>query len=250
MSTKKYNPKFRLFAGPNGSGKSTLINEIKSQVNIGYFINADVIENDLRKNNLLQTLDYLPEPVYQSDWKDYCEKYKDDPFLSRLTPHLIQISADGSQLIYNAEINSYLASFIAAFLRDKLASTKQGFSFETVMSHQSKVDFMDKMRSKGYKTYLYFICTIDPQINVERVLKRVIKGGHNVDNKKIVDRYYRSLSLLELAFKSADRAYVIDSTSLKNSIILEKKYDELIFHNDNVPQWVEKYLLNSLSGKG
>lgn len=249
MNTKDKQPKFRLFAGPNGSGKSTLIDEINSQFNIGYFINADVIEGDLRKNNFLEISSYLPETVAQNDWINYCEKYKDDPFLNKFSSNQIEISSNGKELICHGGINSYQASFIAGFFRDKLASTEHSFSFETVMSHQSKIDFLKKIKAKGYKTYLYFICTMDPQINVERVMKRVRKGGHDVDNQKIIDRYYKSLALLKSAFTIADRAYVIDSTSFKNSLILEKKDNQLIFHNQNAPEWVIKYLLKFLANK-
>ncbi|MGM0582200.1 MAG: zeta toxin family protein [Bacteroidota bacterium] len=249
MSIKDNIPRFRLFAGPNGSGKSTLIEEIQSQFSIGYFINADVIEEDLKKNNFLNISSYLSETTAHSDWINYCQKHKEDPFLSKFHSNHIEISSDGKQLICTGEINSYAASFIASFFRNILASNRQSFSFETVMSHRSKIDFLEKMKLKGYKTYLYFICTMDPQINVERVLKRVKKGGHNVDNQKIIDRYYKSLSHLNLAFKISDRAYVIDSTSLKNSIILEKKDDKLIFHNKSAPEWVMEYLLKFLTNK-
>ena len=75
------------------------------------------------------------------------------------------------------------------------------------------------------------------------------KGGHNVDNQKIIDRYYKSLALLKSAFSIADRAYVIDSTSFKNSVILEKKDMQLIFHNKNAPEWVVEYLLQYLAKK-
>jgi predicted ABC-type ATPase len=249
LSIKDNQPKFRLFAGPNGSGKSTLIEEINSQFSIGYFINADVIEVDLRKNNSLEISTYLPKSVTQNDWINYCNKHKNDPFLSKFSSNQIEISADGKQLNCIGSINSYAASFIASFFRNQLASDAHSFSFETVMSHQSKIDFLKMMKEKGYKTYLYFICTMDPQINVERVLKRVKKGGHNVDNQKIIDRYYKSLALLRSAFKIADRAYVIDSTSFKNSVILEKKDNQLIFHNKNAPEWVVEYLLKYLANK-
>ena len=60
-------------------------------------------------------------------------------------------------------------------------SGKSTFSFETVMSHHSKVSFLKEVKQAGFKTYLYFICTQDPEINQKRVLNRVSKGGHSVD---------------------------------------------------------------------
>ena len=42
--------RLRLFAGPNGSGKTTIINKIPDNINLGFLINADDIEAELRKN--------------------------------------------------------------------------------------------------------------------------------------------------------------------------------------------------------
>lgn len=37
--------RLRVFAGPNGSGKSSLLERIPKEVPLGYYINADKIEN-------------------------------------------------------------------------------------------------------------------------------------------------------------------------------------------------------------
>ena len=59
------------------------------------------------------------------------------------------------------------------------------FSFETVMSHPSKIKELKKAKEKGYRIYLYFVCTDDAEINVNRVANRIEKGGHPVDVYKI-----------------------------------------------------------------
>ena len=43
----------RVFAGPNGSGKTTIFKGIlnESKVNLGIYVNADEIEETLRKNS-------------------------------------------------------------------------------------------------------------------------------------------------------------------------------------------------------
>lgn len=46
---------------------------------------------------------------------------------------------------------------------------------------------------KGFKSYLYFICTKDLGINKQRVKNRISEGGHAVSDQKIEQRYYRSL---------------------------------------------------------
>jgi predicted ABC-type ATPase len=115
------------------------------------------------------------------------------------------------------------------------------------MSHPSKVDFLSKAKKKGYKIYLYFICTRDPKINEQRVRNRVRLGGHQVSQERIVKRYYSSLSLLKEAFLIADRSFVIDSSTDKRNLILEKKSDRVIFHSSEIPGWVDKYLLDLIT---
>ena len=64
----------------------------------------------------------------------------------------------------------------------------------------------------GYRTYLYYIATDDPAINVARVQARVHLGGHGVPEEKIVSRYARSLDLLLPAVKQTNRAYLFDNS--------------------------------------
>ena len=48
-------------------------------------------------------------------------------------------------------------------------------------------------------SYLYYIATSDPYINISRVKNRVILKGHDVPEDKITNRYYRSLGFLKEA---------------------------------------------------
>lgn len=51
------------------------------------------------------------------------------------------------------------------------------YSFESVMSHPSKLNEIRQAKALSYKTYLYFDCLQDADINVSMVLNRVKKGG-------------------------------------------------------------------------
>ncbi|UYQ93862.1 hypothetical protein MKQ68_01975 [Chitinophaga horti] len=54
------------------------------------------------------------------------------------------------------------------------------FSFETVMSHASKLQVFKDAKAAGYRTYLYFVGTVSVDININRVAEPVKKGGHPV----------------------------------------------------------------------
>lgn len=80
------------------------------------------------------------------------------------------------------------------------------------MSSPDKVTLLEQARRLGFRTYLYFIATDDPEINVSRVHNRVRMGGHPVPEDKIISRYARSLDLMMAVVRHANRAYIFDNS--------------------------------------
>ena len=98
--------------------------------------------------------------------------------------------------------------------RRMMLEKRQSYSFETVMSHPSKIAEMEEARSLGYDVVLFFIGVDDPQINLGRVAQRVARGGHDVPADKIVARYRRTMELLPAAACAAHRTMVYDNSEL------------------------------------
>ena len=96
-------------------------------------------------------------------------------------------------------------------LREDCLTARADFSFETVMSHASKIEFMEKAATAGYKLVFYFVATQSPELNILRVGNRVALGGHDVPADRIVARYHRTLALLPSALKIADEAALFDN---------------------------------------
>jgi predicted ABC-type ATPase len=242
MSSKLTNKKLRVFAGPNGSGKSTLINEIRSQFNIGLYVNADDILASFQSKSYFDYSFILKDKIIQAEWNEFVIRQKRPNSIS-----LTKLRISDYFMLSEAQLNGYDASIIADFFRERLLISDYNFSFETVMSHFSKIDFMRKARANGFKVYYYFICTSDPDINLNRVANRIKQGGHAVDPEKIVSRYFRCLQLLSNAFLVADRAFVIDTTYGFSEVIVEKNGIDVKVLKAEVPQWVEEYLLKNLN---
>lgn len=238
------NKKLRMFAGPNGSGKSTLITQIGEEFHLGFKINADEIKKLLDTQSYFNCNIFYPYVLTQKDWESFLNNNKFDERNSKNLKTYIVIREN--IFVSKKAINSYEAALIAGFFRSKLLQGSKTFSFETVMSHNSKIEFLRDAKNAGFKTYLYFICTQDPEINKQRVLNRVVKGGHNVDPEKIENRYYRSLNLLIEAFHVVDRAFILDSSNQNRNIVLEKKSNSIIIHDEKIPEWVGEYLLDKL----
>jgi predicted ABC-type ATPase len=105
------------------------------------------------------------------------------------------------------------AQALADLQRDSCLTSRVNFSFETVMSHPSKIEFMSRARDAGYEVRLLFVCTSDPEINTVRVRQRVYFGGHDVPEDRIRARYQRTLELLSRAAALTHRTVLFDNTA-------------------------------------
>jgi len=151
-------------------------------------------------------------------------------------------------LIISKQTHSYEASMITSFLRKHLLENKISYSFESVMSHPSKLDEIKYAKELGYKTYLYFVCLQDSDINVSRVLNRVQKGGHDVDPERVKRRYVETLNNLLQVLFFVDRAFLFDNSTNEMELIAEVSNSqiEILVSQDKVPNWFIQYVVNKL----
>lgn len=128
---------------------------------------------------------------------------------------------------------------------------KASFTFETVMSHPGKVMLLKRAQTAGYRTYLYYVATDDPQINISRVQNRVTLGGHPVPEDKITSRYYKSLELLIEAVRHTNRAYIFDNSTnnadSKHTWLAEITDGRMLeLKTDRIPAWFKKAVLDKI----
>lgn len=239
--------RMRVFAGPNGSGKSTMINQIAKQYDVGVYINPDLIEAELKAKGDVFLGNFKVSNVTVEELDNFItvhsilNKAKSEGF----TIDLKYDPETDSIVNLNKLRPSYEAALIADFLRSKLITQGEKLSFESVMSHESKLDIFDFAREHGYKVYLYFICTESPEINKGRVKLRVLEGGHDVDEGRIESRYYKTLKLLKQAVLRTYRAFLWDNSGKEQELILEAfNGTEIRMISENqTPRWREEYLL-------
>lgn len=199
-----------MFAGPNGSGKSTLETILPRKL-LGVYLNPDEIENEMKRSGGIDLRRYAVA-FTEAGVKEF---FRESSFLKqqgmeRVADSLVK---SGDRLCFeSATVNSYVASVTVDFLRQRLIESRASFTFETVMSHPGKVAFFREAQRLGYRTYLYFVATEDPAINVSRVRSRVARGGHDVPEDRIVKRYYASLDLVMEAIRCSNRAYIFDNS--------------------------------------
>jgi predicted ABC-type ATPase len=234
-----------MFAGPNGSGKTTVQRKIARQFPshfLGVLVNPDDLEATIDRNGRLD----LRQFRVRANDQEVRDAFTSSQFLKRhqLADAAAALRCDGRMIDFaGLAMNSYYASVLADFLRRKLLAASIPFSFETVMSEPGKVDLLREAQSLGFRTYLYYVATEDPEINISRVELRVAQGGHDVPKEKIVSRYYRSLGLLRDAIRHTDRAYFFDTSEPKSLFVAESasgKRPKL--GCDPMPNWFKTYV--------
>ncbi len=253
----------RVFAGPNGSGKSSIIKSILNTkvgrgrtLDFGVYVNADDIASNLKKRGI-----NLEKYKISATENDLYEIANDSGLISKDFPldrmkecvilenNHIKIDTIASRRKDDKPYDR-IAQILADYLRKKLLSKGEKFSFETVFSHESKVEFIKKAKEEGYKVYLYFVSTESPEINVYRVkVVRVGKRGHDVDEKKIRDRYYRSMELMFDGAQYCYQSYFFDNSANGGPHTMfahfkvdkngNKFWDEI--DQETVPIWFRKY---------
>lgn len=234
-------PRMRMFAGPNGSGKSTIKDMLPPEW-LGVCVNADEMEKAIRSDGYLNLLEF----EVSADAGELQAFLQASTLLAKagLLPQAQQLTMGDGRVVFGAvAVNSYWASVLADFIRHKLLGAKVSFTFETVMSSPDKVEFLRKAQQAGYRTYLYFVATQDPEINVARVQYRVETGGHPVAEDKIRSRYVRSLELLPQAVSYANRAYIFDNSGAERVWVAEVTDGlEIEMKTDEMPAWFKTAL--------
>jgi len=230
-----------MFAGPNGSGKSTIKSVVPPGL-LGIYLNPDEIQKEIEASGYLDVSAYQVEARQDEILRFFRESVLlMNAGLAGEVEHLRFV--DGRIVFEKVAVNAYFASVATDFLRRKLLAKGMSFSFETVMSSIDKVQLLEMAQKLGYRTYLYYIATEDPAINLARVKARVSLGGHDVPENKIISRYGRSLDLLLEAVKRTNRAYLFDNSRhggehLWVAEITEGR--ELVLKCDPMPLWFQK----------
>ncbi|MCZ8169185.1 AAA family ATPase [Flavobacterium sp.] len=235
----------RVFAGPNGSGKTTIVKNLMSEVPFGIYVNADDIEKIMHQTKVL-LFDSYNLKVQQEELQTFFRNSTFAP-VKRNEPNLWEkLTVKDNLLHTTAEIDSYLAADIAEFIRQRLLHDGQSFTYETVMSHEGKIDFLKRAQELDCRVYLYYVATEDPEINVSRVKLRVAQDGHNVKEEDIRNRYYKSLKQLKSAVKLSNRAYIFDNSGKVSLLIAEVTdgEDVTIIDTKVIPNWLVTYLVN------
>lgn len=130
----------------------------------------------------------------------------------------------------------------ATALRYQCLEEQCDFVFETVFSSAEKLEFLQKAHEAGFFIRLFYVCTKSPEINVARIAKRYMNGGHEVPISKVISRYFKSLELARQAIAFVDRAYVYDNSvedTLPQLLYRTSEGTVVKRYTDDIPEWAQ-----------
>ena len=139
----------------------------------------------------------------------------------------------------NTEGVSYHAATLAAKIREDLVSQGVSFCFETVFSHESKIDFIAQAKANGYQIILVYIHLFDSSLNEARVKQRVSEGGHDVPTEKIHARIPRTMNHIKTALSIVDETRILENSSKDDPfrqiiVMTAGNYEAKV---DPLPEW-------------
>jgi predicted ABC-type ATPase len=74
----------------------------------------------------------------------------------------------------------------------KLAAARENFAFETTLAARSYASWLRQLRDSGYRVHLVYFWLRSSDLAVARVADRVRRGGHDIPEPTIRQRYQRS----------------------------------------------------------
>ena len=164
-------------------------------------------------------------------------------FTELLKPHMDYINAD--EIKKHLKCTDLEAAQIAEKQREEHLKNKEDFCFETVLSTDRNLKLLQRAKEAGYFIRCYYILTADPMINVLRVRNRVLSGGHDVPQEKIILRYERALDLVKNLVPICDICHIYDNSYNEPFRFFKKRKNECFYEENEI--WKYKNIVKLIN---
>ncbi len=143
-------------------------------------------------------------------------------------------------------MDAYTAATVADGLRRQLIEQRESFVFETVFSDPvgEKLKFLEEAGQAGYNSILCFIGIASADVSEQRVAMRTTRGGHDVPNEKLRERYPRTMANLRDAIRRLPNVWIFDNGDLRRPFRLAAVFENgsQMLLNKPVPEWLKPLL--------
>lgn len=112
---------------------------------------------------------------------------------------------------------------------NELLINGETFAFETTLSTRSYRQKIETAKKKGYTTTLLFFWLKNVDLAKERVITRVLEGGHNIPPDVIERRYLKGIqNLFNLYLPIVDGAFIFDNSYGNPELIAQQTLGEKV----------------------
>jgi predicted ABC-type ATPase len=123
------------------------------------------------------------------------------------------------------EAHGHDASALAEQARNAAMDAKTSFIAETVFSHASKLELIERAKAAGYSVTLH-VFIVPEELSVVRARLRSGQGGHSVPEDILRARYRRLWALIEKAIPLVDEVFVYDNSSARKPFRTVAQYQD------------------------
>ncbi len=119
------------------------------------------------------------------------------------------VSAEGS---WRDPVIQVRAAKLAKKLIDGYIESGESFHFESTLTGKVVCRQLEEARKRGFRTVLYFVGIDGSDKAVERVHRRMDRGGHGIDDRAVITRYNAMTENLHRVISLCDEIYFYDNT--------------------------------------
>ena len=163
-------------------------------------------------------------------------------FISTTLPFLNADNICRDELGGYSPENATIAEEIVRERIKELIAKEESFMIESNLALQSDYDWIYIMRIAGYRIILHFLCTSNVEINIARVQKRILEGGHPIAEAIIRQRYYNGLMYLKGKLHTFDEAILLDNSDVTPVKVAVINNGTLTNKIENTPAWANDAL--------
>ncbi len=116
------------------------------------------------------------------------------------------------------------------------------FMIESNLADSRSYDWLSLVKSKGYQIVLYYLSTDDVMINIGRVQRRVIEGGHDIAESIIKTRYLQSHSYLKTKISEFEEIYLIDNSTDNPQVQIKIAGGVIVEKATHLLNWIKEVI--------
>jgi predicted ABC-type ATPase len=128
------------------------------------------------------------------------------------------------------------------FVTEQTAA-RRSFAVETTLRSDIAIHQAATAKDAGFLTRMIFVATRDVEINIERVARRALLGGHSAPPERIREIHRRSLANLPFALRTFDEVLIYDNSDFGQppTFVCELRAGR-VWPTATIPDWLRPAL--------